>query len=165
MPAWWRRLFWGTFLFSLAYLFWQISGGPGLDIHRSYAADVDRANAERAKQALATPVSEEVLTQMRGNPTVVQSGKEVFAARCAVCHGQKGEGLIGPNLTDDHWIHPAATLMALYKAVSAGVPNKGMPAWERQLRPEELRQVVSYVASILGTHVEGKAPQGEPLKR
>jgi cytochrome c oxidase cbb3-type subunit III len=92
--------------------------------------------------------------------TSLEAGKAVFQARCASCHAEKGQGLIGPNLTDDAWIHGQGTLLDIYGTVNAGVLDKGMPAWGRQLSPLELRTVVAFVGSLRGTHVPGKEPQG-----
>jgi cytochrome c oxidase cbb3-type subunit 3 len=76
-----------------------------------------------------------------------------------------GEGGIGPNLTDEHWLH-GGQLMDVYKTVREGVPAKGMLAWERQLRPAELMAVSSYVGTMLGTEPpNAKEPQGDRLVR
>jgi cytochrome c oxidase cbb3-type subunit 3 len=76
-----------------------------------------------------------------------------------------GEGGIGPNLTDDYWLH-GGQLMDVYKTVRDGVPAKGMLAWERQLRPAELMAVSSYVGTMLGSEPPNpKAPQGDQQVR
>ncbi len=76
-----------------------------------------------------------------------------------------GEGGIGPNLTDEYWLH-GGQLMDIYATVSDGVPSKGMLAWERQLRPAELLAVSSYVGTLLGSEPpNAKAPQGELFER
>jgi cytochrome c oxidase cbb3-type subunit 3 len=76
-----------------------------------------------------------------------------------------GEGGIGPNLTDDYWLH-GGQLMDVYKTVREGVPAKGMLAWERQLRPAELMAVSSYVGTMLGTDPpNAKPPQGDQQVR
>jgi cytochrome c oxidase cbb3-type subunit 3 len=85
----------------------------------------------------------------------------VFVARCVQCHAERGQGNIGPNLTDDHWINEADTLMELYEIASNGRPQKGMPPWARLLRPLELAQVVAYVGTLRNTNVVGRPPQGE----
>src|SRR5574343_592852 len=38
-------------------------------------------------------------------PKVLAMGAEVFTGKCASCHGNELQGLIGPNLTDKYWIH------------------------------------------------------------
>jgi cytochrome c oxidase cbb3-type subunit 3 len=76
-----------------------------------------------------------------------------------------GEGGIGPNLTDEYWLH-GGQLMDVYKTVREGVPAKGMLAWERQLRPAELMAVSSYVGTLLGSEPPNpKASQGDHFVR
>jgi hypothetical protein len=53
--------------------------------------------------------------------------------------------------------------MHIFGVVSEGSPVKGMPAWNRQLSPQELREVVVFVGSLRGQNVPGKAPEGEPI--
>ncbi len=162
MPRWWKAIFWGSFFFSLAYLFhyWV---GNGTSLSEDYADDLAAANAIRAKEAMSQEISEASLAQVLADPTSVSKGAEVFSTRCVACHLEQGQGSIGPNLTDDHWIHGEGQLMGIYEVVSEGVAAKGMPAWNRQLTPEELRQVVAYVGTLRGTNVPGKAPEGEPI--
>ena len=75
-------------------------------------------------------------------------------------HAEQGQGNIGPNLTDDHWLHGKGTLMDIYGTVHDGVPQKGMPAWSRQLTPAELTKVVAFVGTLRGKDLPGKAPEG-----
>lgn len=159
MPRWWVWIFWGTFWFSLAYLF-HYSVGNGVGVNASHEAEVLEAKAEQAKNALTQQVSEESLGQTLADATSVAAGQTVFVGKCAACHGDRGQGLIGPNLTDSSWVHGRGALLDLYAVVAEGVAAKGMPAWEKQLSPAELRQVVAYVGSLRGTNVPGKAPEG-----
>jgi len=162
MPRWWVRIFWGSFVFSLGYMF-HYWAGNGLSVEEDFKAEMAVVNAARAKEALSQKVSEESLDKLLSDASSIEAGGAVFAARCAACHLEKGQGSIGPNLTDANWIHGKGTLMDIYKTVSDGVPAKGMPEWSRQLTPSELRQVVAFVGTLRGTNVEGKAPEGEAV--
>jgi cytochrome c oxidase cbb3-type subunit 3 len=74
-----------------------------------------------------------------------------------------GGGLIGPNLTDSAWIH-GGQITDIYKTVVNGVLEKGMPPWGKTLKPEDVEQVVAYVASLQGSNpANPKAPQGPPV--
>ncbi|HEX5100455.1 MAG TPA: c-type cytochrome, partial [Polyangiaceae bacterium] len=79
---------------------------------------------------------------------------------CTPCHGEHGQGVIGPNLTDAYWIH-GGELMQIYKTVSDGVPAKGMPPWKMQLSAIQTRELAAYVGSLRAHPVAGKAPEGE----
>ena len=108
--------------------------------------------------------SESDLKKLLGVASVVENGKKVFSAKCAVCHGENLQGLIGPNLTDEYWLHGKGMLADIEKTVREGIADKGMPTWEGQLKPEELQAVVVFVASKQGSHpANAKAPQGEKV--
>ena len=84
-------------------------------------------------------------------------------ARCAggwPCHGQKGEGLVGPNFADEYWIHGGG-IKNVFKVIKYGVPDKGMIAWQAQLKPADMQKVGSYILTLQGTNPPNpKAPQG-----
>ncbi len=83
------------------------------------------------------------------------------ATNCAVCHGQEGQGNIGPNLTDNAWIHGGAP-MQIFATVWKGVPEKGMVTWGPVLGKERIRSVVAYVLTLRNTNVAGgKPPEGQ----
>jgi cytochrome c oxidase cbb3-type subunit 3 len=121
------------------------------------------AREAQAKQSLAEPVSEESLGKLLANPALMTDAKALFGLRCTPCHGANAQGIIGPNLTDNSWIHGKGTLTDIYGVVEGGVASKGMPAWGRTLTPIELRKVVAYVGTLRGTNVPGKPPEGTPI--
>lgn len=160
LPKWWTWIFIGSFFFSVGYFLHYVMGN-GEGIHDDYQAEMkDFEQAEEKRLAAMGEVSEDVLAQMAANSTSVAKGKETYGKVCTQCHGDKGEGKIGPNLTDKAWIHGDGSLMAIYQTVSNGVLDKGMPEWKKQLSPGDLRSVVAFVGSIRNTNVPGKEPQG-----
>lgn len=163
MPKWWVWMFWGSFWFALFYFFHFHVGAKGTSVAQAYVDELKEAREAEAKMAMGDAVSEEGLAKLMANKPMMGDTQAVFKARCEQCHADKGQGLIGPNLTDDSWIHGKGTLMDIYKTVDEGVPAKGMPAWGRQLTPIELRKVVAYVGSLRGTNVPGKPPEGEKV--
>ncbi len=120
----------------------------------------DEAMMERMKN---NPVTNESLMAIVDMPAQVTEGRDMFVKFCVACHLDKGEGLVGPNLTDGVWIHGCEP-MDLHKIVADGVASKGMPAWMNQLGPGGVQTVVAYVMTIRNTEVAGKAPEGEPCK-
>lgn len=98
-------------------------------------------------------------------PTDLDAGKTIFLKSCAPCHGNHAEGKIGPNLTDDYWLHgPGMTNVV--KTIKYGYPTKGMLAWRGELKPQQILQVASYVLSLHGTNPPNpKPPQGELVKQ
>lgn len=91
----------------------------------------------------------------------IAAGKDIFVKNCVSCHGTAGEGGIGPNLTDDFWIH-GNTVSDVAHTIKVGVPAKGMITWRGVLSPEQIQQAASYIMTLHGTSpANAKAPQGE----
>ena len=163
MPRWWVTIFWITIAFAIFYYINPFNTGLGRGSIAEYDADMaafraahpDNVGGGDAQQlmALVTRTSE------------VTKGKAVFAARCAVCHGADGGGLIGPNLTDNAWIH-GGTIDSIYITVNNGVLAKGMPQWGKILKPDEMSNTVAYIWTLYGTTPKTpKAPQGVVVTR
>jgi cytochrome c oxidase cbb3-type subunit III len=161
LPRWWVWMFAGSFWFSVAYFFHYHVSGNGVSVAAAYEADVAEAREQAAKSNLAAPVSEESLGKLMADPALMKDTQALFGLRCAPCHGDRGQGLIGPNLTDNTWLHGHGTLTDIYGVIDQGVLAKGMPAWGKQLSPIEVRKLAAFVGSKRGTALPGKAPEGE----
>jgi len=125
------------------------------------------AAAADAKRKAAQPAgaSAEQLAAMTKDASVLALGKQVFGQNCAACHRADAGGQIGPNLTDDYWLHGGA-LDQIHKTVTDGVLEKGMPPWSKVLKPNQLDAVVAYVYTLRGTNPPNpKAPQGDQVSR
>lgn len=166
MPAWWKGTFWVTFFFSIVYIFYYHFGGVGTSAEEDYAQEMRVFHEQEAALALsAGEVTEEGLAKLMADPAMVAEGGAKYAEVCVACHGAAGEGKIGPNLTDEHWIHGKGSLVDIFGTVNEGVLAKGMPAWGRQLRPDEMRKVVAFVGSLRNTNAaNGKAPEGTKVE-
>jgi cytochrome c oxidase cbb3-type subunit 3 len=105
-------------------------------------------------------ISNETLLLMAKVPDRVHSGSPVFQSLCVTCHLADASGDVGPNLTDDYWLHGGQP-MDILKTVTEGVPDKGMVAWMPKIGPQRVQDVVSYILTIRGSNLPGKAPQGE----
>jgi cytochrome c oxidase cbb3-type subunit 3 len=91
----------------------------------------------------------------------ISAAQSVYITNCAACHGQKGEGTVGPNLTDDYWLH-GGKINDVFKTIKYGVPEKGMRAWQEDLSPVKIAQVSSFIKSLRGTNPpNAKEKQGE----
>lgn len=159
MPRWWVWIFWGTFHFSLGYFIHYHVTGNGESVSQSYDTELSVAREREAQQAMGGEATEASLANLMSNAAMMTDASQLFVQRCAQCHGNKGEGLIGPNLTDNYWLHGDASLMSIYKVVSDGVQSKGMPPWNKLLRPIELGKVSAYIGTLRGTNVAG--PKGQ----
>ncbi|MDX1547056.1 MAG: cbb3-type cytochrome c oxidase N-terminal domain-containing protein [Rhodothermales bacterium] len=164
MPGWWVWLFIATIVFSVVYaLGIQVFGFVD-----TYEEDLAEGLAElavmRETYAAANPdaaVDAATLAAFAEDPARVEAGAVHYAAQCAACHGDQGQGLIGPNLADAYWIH-GGTDEDVYTVISEGVLEKGMPAWQGTFSPEERAEIVAFVRSLEGTtHPDAKAPEGD----
>lgn len=166
MPRWWINLFWVTIFFSIGYCAYYMTGiGPShIDEY-----EMEMASANEMLVALNQSKSNDVddsvsildkLIIASRDSSKITSGQEIYMSKCMACHGDKGQGLIGPNLTDDYWIH-GGSLEEILHIINVGVIEKGMIPWEAQLSEDERFSVIAFLRSIQGTNVEGKAPEGE----
>jgi cytochrome c oxidase cbb3-type subunit III len=165
LPPWWKNLFYASIVFAIAYIgiyhFWNIS--PLQEEEYQIAMDEGKKATEAYEAKLVNSIDEKSVKLSLKDEKVLATGKEIFVSKCAVCHGQKGEGIVGPNLTDEYWLH-GGTVNDVFKTIKYGVPDKGMISWKATLKPDEIQDVSNYILSIVGTNPPNpKAPQGEKV--
>ena len=130
------------------------NGHPGARAsgHGEGPADTAKATADTAKAAAggAGGVS----------PKLVALGDSIFhgqvgGAACTACHGQDAKGTpVGPNLTDNEWLHADGTLEGIAKVITTGVPQpKKAPApmppkGGATLTDEQVKAAAAYVYSL-----------------
>jgi cytochrome c oxidase cbb3-type subunit 3 len=161
-PGWLMAMLYGSIIFAVGYtVYYGFNMGPSLDsayLQESKSLEKEWADYY-AKHPIVPPTIDE-LREAAKDPTLLEAGKKQFATSCSPCHGKNGQGLIGPNLTDDHWLH-GGKMTDVYGTVVKGVAGKGMPPWGRALTPDKLKGVVAYVRSMQGSSPSGaKAPEG-----
>jgi len=163
-PAWFMYLFYGTIIFAICYLLiYHVFNAAPLQ-YQEYKNEMAVAAKEKALflSKAANRVDENTV-KLTTDATVLSSGKALFTERCVACHGANGQGMIGPNLTDDFWLH-GDKISDIFKTIKYGVAAKGMPTWETQLTPKQISDVANYVASIHGTKpANPKEPQGTKM--
>ncbi|HVK86025.1 MAG TPA: cbb3-type cytochrome c oxidase N-terminal domain-containing protein [Kofleriaceae bacterium] len=164
LPGWWAAVFWFTIVFAAGYwVYYHVAdrGSSKEADYRSALADYESKRELRDAKDAAN-ISEEALARGARDPKVLERGAAVFASRCASCHADKGQGLIGPNLTDLYQLH-GDTRMDVYKTVSRGVPGTAMLAWSEQLPAPDVAAVAMFVSTLRGQQVAGKEAQGAPV--
>jgi len=98
---------------------------------------------------------------MLADATAIDKGKSVFIDMCAACHGKAGQGGVGPNLTDDYWLH-GGSIKDVFKSIKFGWPDKGMKSWQADLSPVQIHEIASFIKTLRGTNPEGaKEKQGD----
>ncbi len=158
LPNWWLAILYLSTLFAVGYWFYYhvFEVGPGT--YASYHA----AMAESEARVKASPqLGETELMALSKDPTALKNGSALYATHCVACHGPQGEGVIGPNLTDNAWIH-GGDAVSIHRSIAAGVANKGMPPWIASVGAKGVADVTAKVLSIRDTNVSGKPPEGKP---
>lgn len=161
IPKWWQLAFLGTAVISLVYIFRMFVTETLPDQITELHQDQRIAAVKMAEylKGAANNVDENTVTML--DAAGIAQGAAIFARNCVACHGVAGEGTIGPNLTDENWLHKGG-LKDIFYSIKYGWPEKGMKSWKDDLSPIQIAQLTSYVRSIAGTDPpNAKAPEGE----
>ena len=164
-PPWFMFLFYSTILFALVYGFYYHVYTDAHMQENEYRLELAIAKKERAifMKKFANSVNEDNVSLLRSKEDLVH-GAKIYKSNCIACHGEIGQGGVGPNLTDPYWIH-GGKIKDLFKTISEGVPEKGMIAWQKTLNPLQIQLVSSYIISMQGSNPPGaKEPHGEKLE-
>ena len=161
LPPWWKYMFYVSIVFAIGYMLHFHVFNTGALMAQEYEIEMEQAALLAAKNAEDpnAVTNYEVLT----DAAALESGKNLFLQNCAACHGQEAQGTVGPNLTDEYWLH-GGDVNDIYKTVKFGVPAKGMVPWQGKLTKDQLLEVSSYILSLQGSNpANAKEPQGEKI--
>ncbi len=130
------------------------------DVTPDYSSDGTAAPA--AKEEEKPDQSPSKNSGMLDDETNLAAGSKIWNTQCFVCHLNDGGGSIGPNMTDNYWIH-GGDYASIVNLIKVGVPAKGMIPWAGTLSPEQINQVASFIKlKLVGTTpAVPKAPQGD----
>ena len=161
LPRWWVWLFYLTIMYAIFYLsYYHVFAKGDLAKKGQMVAEyqAEMKIGEALKVAAMTKFEATIATlQPSQTPDALANGKKTFLTLCAPCHRPDGGGLVGPNLTDDYWIH-GANFSNNVAIIWNGVPAKGMITWKNMLKPQEIYDVASYIYTLRGT----KPPNPKP---
>ncbi|MEO0898936.1 MAG: cbb3-type cytochrome c oxidase N-terminal domain-containing protein [Bacteroidota bacterium] len=172
LPPWWKYGFYVSIAFAFVYLLhfhvaeqanlnWFF--GESMDSKEEFAMAMEEAEIihEAYLEKVANMVNESNVVMLT-EASSISSGKQVYQKNnCQSCHGQVGEGGIGPNLTDIYWKH-GGDIKDVFKAIKYGIPATAMKAWQKEIKPKEMQELTSFVMSLQGTApANGKAPEGK----
>ncbi|MBK7228306.1 MAG: c-type cytochrome [Ignavibacteriales bacterium] len=164
IPPWFLWLFYITIFFSIVYMldYHVFNSSPLQD--EEYQLQVKQAEVERAALMNSGAMLNEETVALLTDQAAIDNGKQIFATNCVACHAADGGGLVGPNLTDDYWIHGGG-VKNIFKTIKYGVTAKGMIAWQTQLNPKQMQDVASFIITLHGTTpVTPKQPEGTVWK-
>jgi cytochrome c oxidase cbb3-type subunit III len=175
LPRWWLWIFYACIAWAFVYWIffpsWPLGSSfvPGVLGHTNRAAVLaDVAFSQQVRKEMAADLEKANLSQIAGDPKMLAlalaQGKAAFGDNCTPCHGSGGQGQKGyPNLTAGRWLW-GGTLEQIQKTITHGArapddPDthmSAMPAFGKDgiLKPEEIRQVASYVRTLDGLEPE-----------
>jgi putative heme-binding domain-containing protein len=93
---------------------------------------------------LLLPLPAAAQTKSPAAPTDTVAGRRIFEAQCAWCHGNEGDGGMGPNLHGR--LRNATTLASIVDIINRGIPGTDMPSF--RLTDRETRQTATYVQTL-----------------
>ena len=161
-PGWFMYLFYTTIIFAVGYLvtYHVFDIAPLQDEEYTIEMKIAAKEKEVFLAKAANQVDEKTV-KLSTDPAMLAAGAVVFKQSCAPCHGEHAQGMVGPNLTDDYWLH-GGKIGEVFKTIKYGVTAKGMPTWEKQLTPKQIADVANYIKSVRGSNpANAKEPQGD----
>ncbi|MEK6766347.1 MAG: c-type cytochrome [Planctomycetota bacterium] len=159
-PDWLMYIFYFTVFLSVFFLGYHFGSNSKNEILESYMKKLQNAQTQVVEQL--PEVSESELVALLQKPAQLTSGEEIFVDKCALCHGEFGEGLIGPNLIDNYWMHGKGKISDIATTIRSGIQDKGMAAWKDRIPEENILQIAAYIKSLKGAQTENaKEPEGE----
>ena len=162
LPPWWKYGFYLTIIVAIIYIYRYDISHDGPSQQEEYQAEMQQGEQDKAAYlAMAGSNVDENSVTLLTEPSEIAAGKDIFVKTCAPCHLADGGGNVGPNLTDDYWLH-GGTIKDIFKTIKYGWQDKGMKSWKDDFTPKQIQELASFVKSLKGTKpAVPKAPQGE----
>ena len=165
LPGWWSFLFWFFILLAPIYYFYFHLGVEGRSIEDQYNAHMAAVFEKRFEEiGVLTADRETLLKYMNDEPKWLAVGEVVYKTNCVSCHGADGGGLVGPNLTDDHWKN-VRNIEDIASVIANGAANGAMPAWKTRFsHPNQIVLTAAYIAAMRENPAVGKGPEGNKIE-
>lgn len=161
LPPWWKYGFYITIVVGFIYLLNFHVFGIGKNPTEEYNAEMENARIEKERYEANNKDRIDENNVPMADAAGIKEGERLYEANCIACHLKGGAGSVGPNLTDDYWLHKGS-LNDIYNTIKVGYPDKGMQSWSSQFNPKQISYLTSYIKSLHGSNPpNAKAAQGE----
>lgn len=156
-PVYFTVLFYGLIIWAVAFCAFYLLSGWSSDAefqtkmqahdsrHQSAAAVPPPAAA--SKPAVKPSPAPQPAAAPAAATTAPPDAKALYAGKCAMCHGADAKGGFGPNLTIKDYEY-GKTRQAIFLSISQGRANNKMPAFEGQLKREEIYALADYLLTL-----------------
>lgn len=135
--------FLSSLIFILCFFFYLVFINKGVTLDEK--VQDPKAGVAAASFDLAT-----VKEPWLANSQVAEAGQKLFVQNCAVCHGQKGDGVGGiplaRNLVEGQW-KAGGGMINHFKVLQNGIPGTQMAPF-KQLKPHERWAILNYMDTI-----------------
>ena len=94
-------------------------------------------------------------------PDMIKQGDQIYhgTGLCFACHGPDAKGAVGPDLTDQVWIHSKGTYEEIISTITTGVPQEKTTLGKGPMPPkggssisdDDVKAVAAYVWSLSHT--------------
>jgi cytochrome c oxidase cbb3-type subunit 3 len=164
LPPWWKYGFYITVVVAVFYVLKFEVWHTGMNPTEEYIAEMSAAKVQTDAYLASAKENVDENSVIQLDASGAAAGKEIFAKTCVPCHLSEGQGIVGPNLTDDYWIHGGG-IKDIFKTIKYGYPDKGMQSWQTTYSPVQMQQLATYIRTLKGTNPPNpKAPQGDLYK-
>ena len=164
LPPWWKYGFYITIVVAVFYIFKFEVWHTGMNPTQEYAEEMSAAKIQTDAYLASAKENVDENSVVQLDAAGAAAGKEIFTKTCVACHLAEGQGSVGPNLTDEYWIHGGG-VKDIFKTIKYGYPDKGMQSWQTTYSPVQMQQLATYIRTLKGTNPPNpKAPQGDLYK-
>lgn len=149
-PVYFTILFYGLIIWGVAFCAFYLLSGWSSEAEfeqkmTTYQQEHKQAtNQESPAAKPSEPVEDKAVAAAAETDQV--DGAELYAHRCAMCHGADAKGGVGPDLTSAEYKY-GKSREVVTESIANGRPN-GMPGFTSQLSEDELKALTDYVLSL-----------------
>lgn len=160
-PPWFTISFAATIVFAIVYMYRYEIAHTAPNQFEEF--ETEMRSAKLVQDSLlkleGNNIDENTVILLTGAD--VDAGQGLYMSNCSACHGDKGQGGVGPNFADEYWIH-GGSVSDVFKSIKYGWQDKGMKPWKDNFSPKQIAQLASYIESFKGTNPPNpKEKQGE----